>query len=57
MAQILAAREDWEAARTRLRLGRAMFPQDRSWQARLLLLDRIQTAPRADRSRWIPLLG
>jgi tetratricopeptide (TPR) repeat protein len=45
-----------EAAET-LRLGRAMFPQDPSWQAKLKLLESIQAMAKSDRTPWIQLLG
>jgi hypothetical protein len=40
-----------------LRLGRAMFPQDPSWQAKLKLLESIQAMATSDRTPWIQLLG
>ena len=46
-----------DEARDALRLGRAMFPQDPTWQARLKLLEAIQAMPKADRAPWIQLLG
>ena len=44
-------------AREALRLGRAMFPQDPTWPARLKLLEAIQDMAKPDRTPWIQLLG
>ena len=57
LVQSLAASEHYDQARDLLRQGRAMFPQDRTWPARLRLLEEIQTLGKADRLAWIPLLG
>ena len=44
-------------AREVLLLGRAMFPQDPGWQARLKLLGAIQAMPESERASWVQLLG
>ncbi len=57
LVQIKATGEHFNEARELLKQGRAMFPQDRTWAARLRLLDEIQAMGKATRSAWIPLLG
>jgi tetratricopeptide (TPR) repeat protein len=57
MIQAFASKERWTEAETHLRLGRAMSPEDRSWSVKLLLLARIQSLPRNERTPWIQLLG
>jgi len=57
MIQAYASKEQWVEAGTRLQRNRAMFPEDRSWSAKLLLLTRIQAMPRKERAPWIQLLG
>jgi tetratricopeptide (TPR) repeat protein len=47
----------WEEAKDDLLRGRALVPNDKSWQARLQLLERVKAMPKAQRSGWIPLLG
>ena len=34
-----------------------MFPQDKSWAAKLKLLEELQPMGKAARAPWIPLLG
>jgi tetratricopeptide (TPR) repeat protein len=57
MVQAYASKEQWTEAETCLHRGRAMFPEDKSWSVKLLLLARIQTLPRSERAPWIQLLG
>ena len=57
MIQAYASKEQWTEAETRLRRGRAMFPEDKSWSVKLLLLAQIQSMPRNERASWIQLLG
>jgi len=57
LAPIYAGDERIAMARDALLLGRAMFPQDLGWQARLKLLDALQAMARSDRASWIQLLG
>jgi tetratricopeptide (TPR) repeat protein len=57
MIQAYASKEQWTEAETRLRRGRAMFPEDKSWSVKLLLLAHIQSMPRNERTSWIQLLG
>lgn len=57
MAQLYAGKERWGDARDVLKTGRALFPSERIWRARLLLLDQIQALPKADRPAWISFLG
>jgi tetratricopeptide (TPR) repeat protein len=57
LAQDYALKEDWSDAEDQLRLGRALFPEDHSWSVKLLLLPRIQSMGKKDRTPWIQLLG
>ncbi|WP_243322423.1 hypothetical protein [Geothrix sp. SG200] len=52
-----AGQAKWDAAAEDLRQGRALFPSDKSWQARLLLLERVKTLPKSQQAAWLPLLG
>ena len=57
MAEAYASREMWTEAEARLQRGRALFPEDGSWNVRLLLLARVQSMPRRERTPWLQLLG
>lgn len=57
LVPLYAARDSLDKAQAVLLFGRAMFPRDLSWQARLKLLEAIQAMPAAERAPWIPLLG
>lgn len=57
IAQRQALNDHFQEARDLLVRGRAMFPQDRTWPARLRLLQDIERLDKADRAAWIPLLG
>jgi tetratricopeptide (TPR) repeat protein len=52
-----ASQAKWDEAHEDLVRGRALFPGDKTWQARLKLLDRVKTLPKAQQAAWIPLLG
>jgi len=52
-----ASQAKWDEAREDLVRGRALFPGDKIWQARLKLLDRVKTLPKGQQAAWIPLLG
>lgn len=52
-----AAQARWDEAREDLLRGRALLPGDRTWQARLRLLDHLRTLPKAQQAAWTPLLG
>ncbi|GLH67621.1 hypothetical protein [Geothrix edaphica] len=52
-----AALAKWDEAAEDLRRGRALFPSDKSWQARLHLLERLKTLPKSQQAAWLPLLG
>ncbi len=52
-----AAQGKWDEATLDLQRGRALFPDDRGWQARLKLLDSVRAMPKAQREDWIALLG
>lgn len=52
-----AAQAKWDAAQADLFRGRALFPHDKTWQARLALLERVKALPKAQQAGWIPLLG
>ncbi len=47
----------WEEAREDLLRGRALFPNDKSWQLRLRLLEHVKALPKAQQAAWLPLLG
>lgn len=57
LVQARAAGGHFGPARELLVQGRAMFPQDRAWSARIRLLEQIQALPKEQRAAWIPLLG
>ncbi|MGA2080908.1 MAG: hypothetical protein ABSH53_09920 [Holophaga sp.] len=57
LAPLLTAEGHLGRAREALLLGRAMYPQDPGWQARLKLLDALQAMPASARAPWIQLLG
>jgi len=57
LCQIHASKERWQDAADSLRRGRAMFPADKSWNARLKLLENLQNMSRGDRASWVQLLG
>jgi len=57
LAPLYAGDERMAKAQEALCLGRALFPQDLTWQARLKLLEAIQAMAKSDRTSWIPLLG
>lgn len=52
-----AAQGKWDDATLDLQRGRALFPDDKGWQARLKLLDQVRAMPKAQRGDWIALLG
>ncbi|HJW73332.1 MAG TPA: tetratricopeptide repeat protein [Geothrix sp.] len=47
----------WSEAADDLQRGRALNPDDKTWQARLHLLDRVKTMPKEQQAGWISLLG
>jgi len=57
LVQSYATNEHFTEAREALVQGRAMFPQDKTWPARLKLLEEIQAMGKPARANWIPLLG
>jgi hypothetical protein len=57
LAPLYAGSDKLNEARQMLLLGRAMFPQDRTWQARLKLLEALESMPASERASWIQLLG
>ena len=57
LVQSQAMNEHFAQARELLLRGRAMFPLDKTWAARLKLLENLQTKGKAERLTWIPLLG
>lgn len=56
LAQAHAAGGEWDEAREALLRARALAPQDRTWNARLSLVDRIKDQPRQEQPGWIALL-
>ena len=57
LCSIHATQSRWEDAALDLERGRALFPDDKSWQARLKLLGQIRAMPKDQRGDWIGLLG
>ncbi len=57
LAGLHASKGEWAEARTALQKGRALFPEDKSWQARIQLLERIQSMPKAEQAGWLAFLG
>lgn len=57
LAGLHASKGEWAEAKTALQKGRAFFPEEKSWQARIHLLDRIQAMPKAEHAGWLPFLG
>jgi tetratricopeptide (TPR) repeat protein len=57
LVPLYAGKDRLDDARDALILGRALFPQDKTWQAKLKLLEAIRTMTAADRPPWIQLLG
>ena len=57
LAQTYALKERFGDAKDCLCRGRAMYPQDKSWQGKLQLLETIQGMAKGDRAAWIQLLG
>jgi tetratricopeptide (TPR) repeat protein len=57
LAPLYAGNDRMGKARECLLLGRAMYPQDTTWPARLKLLEAIQDLAKPDRAPWIQLLG
>ena len=52
-----ASQAKWDEAREDLLRGRALFPGDKTWQARLKLLELVRSMPRKEQEAWIPLLS
>jgi len=52
-----ASQTKWDEAREDLLRGRALFPGDKAWQARLKLLEKVKAMPKDQRAAWITLLG
>lgn len=57
LAGLHASKGEWAEAKTALQKGRAFFPEEKSWGARIHLLDRIQGMPKAEHPGWLPFLG
>jgi len=57
LAGLHASKGEWAEARTALQKGRAFVPEEKSWQARIHLLERIQAMPKAEHAGWLPFLG
>lgn len=56
-AEVHAAKERWEEAQDALKMGRALFPGDKAWQARLRFLDHLRAMGPVDRRTWVQALG
>lgn len=52
-----ASQGKWDEAALDLQRGRALYPDDRAWQARLVLLKQVKALPKNQRGDWIGLLG
>jgi len=52
-----ASQAKWDEAKEDLLRGRALFPSDKAWQARLKLLEKVKAMPKDQRPAWIALLG
>jgi tetratricopeptide (TPR) repeat protein len=52
-----AGQGKWDEAREDLQRGRALFPDDKTWQIRLKLLEHVKTMPKDQQASWIALLG
>jgi tetratricopeptide (TPR) repeat protein len=52
-----ASQAKWDLAQEDLQRGRALFPGDKKWQARLRLLDQVKAMPKLQQPSWIALLG
>ena len=57
LVPLYSGKDSFGKAQALLLLGRAMYPRDLSWQARLKLLETIQAMPASERAVWISLLG
>jgi len=56
-AQAHAAKERWGEAQDALKMGRALFPNDKGWQARLRFLDHLRAMGPVERRTWLQVLG
>jgi tetratricopeptide (TPR) repeat protein len=52
-----AGQAKWDEAREDLLWGRALFPGDKTWQARLKLLEHVKSLPKSEQPSWIALLS
>ncbi|MFN7959427.1 MAG: tetratricopeptide repeat protein [Holophagaceae bacterium] len=52
-----ASQAKWDEAEEDLQRGRALFPGDKGWRARLKLLEKVKAMPKEQRPAWIALLG
>jgi len=57
LSQLDATKESWKEAEECLRRGRAIAPSDKTWSARLKLLEHIKQMSKNDRLQWVQLLG
>jgi len=57
LAPIYALKERWGDAEEQLKRGRAMYPTDKAWAARLLFLERIKAMSAEERKAWVRFLG
>lgn len=56
-AQAHAVKERWSEAQDALKMGRALFPQDKTWTARLRFLDNLRALGPVERRAWVQVLG
>jgi tetratricopeptide (TPR) repeat protein len=57
LAELYAIKERWGDAEDQLKRGRAMYPSDKAWSARLLFLGRLKAMGAEERKAWIQFLG
>ena len=57
LTEIYALKERWGDAEDQLKEARLMFPADKSWGARLQLLEHIKNLRGEERRSWITILG
>lgn len=57
LSERLAAKEKWDEIESHLLMGRCLFPEDKSWSARLQLMTYLKSASPEARKTWSQLLG
>jgi len=57
LSLIHATKDEWQETEDALKKGRALVPSDKSWNARMKLLEHVKQMSKADRYPWIQILG